>query len=240
MAACIRRSLTRWWVGVDKGKCAKGAKKVTWQLGTPGPQGVQGIQGIQGVQGVPGVAGPGARVFTASGTYAVPAGTKQLEVELWGGGGGGGNIYGNAGGGGGGQGGYVRGLVVAPGATLPVTVGAAGPIFGGSGGASSIGTLSAAGGGGGGSASAPCTGGTGGAGGTAGSTTGADLVIEAHAGQAGTNGDCPGALLGTPGIPGGVGQPGSGGTPSGGAPGSGLSTIMGPGAPGLVIVIPLS
>lgn len=78
--------------------------------------------------------------FTASATWVVPAGVKKVDVFLVGGGGNGGNAYAEAstaGGGGGGGGGNVVAVPsfsVTPGASVTVTIGAAG-------GNSSFGTL---------------------------------------------------------------------------------------------------
>jgi len=105
----------------------------------------------------------GIQVFTAGGTFTVPAGVKKVWVEVQGGGGGGG-AGGNGGptGGGGGAGGYAAELVtgLTPGGTVAVTIGAGGaggtcsgacvPGVGETGGTSSFGSyVSATGGGGG-------------------------------------------------------------------------------------------
>ncbi|WP_187359957.1 glycine-rich domain-containing protein [Chitinolyticbacter meiyuanensis] len=100
-----------------------------------------------------------AQVFTASGSFTVPAGVTRVMVECWGGGGGGGATDVVSGsGGGGGAGGYGRGLyAVTPGQVIAVTIGsggfgaAAGSTAGaGVGGTSSFGSmLSCTGGGGG-------------------------------------------------------------------------------------------
>jgi hypothetical protein len=130
------------------------------------------------------------QIFSSDGTFTVPAGTTQINVELWGAGGGGGGGgaatlfcgLGAQGGGGGGSGGYSWSLfTVASGETYNVIIGQAG--IGGGGGAngtsggdskfknSSSAELLSASGGQGGSAGEDCggssstgAGGTGGAG----------------------------------------------------------------------------
>ncbi len=67
------------------------------------------------------------QVFSANGTFTVPAGVTRVKVTVVGGGGGGGNILyagSNGGGGGGGAVKIVSGLT--PGGTVSVTVGAGG------------------------------------------------------------------------------------------------------------------
>ena len=101
----------------------------------------------------------GAQVFTASGSFTVPAAVYALEYEVVGGGGGGGSAtYGGAGAaGGGGAGGRSKGVVaVTPGQTIAVTIGAGGAgsigtAPGGGGGTSSFGSIASCTGGGGGS-----------------------------------------------------------------------------------------
>lgn len=93
---------------------------------------------------------PGTRgqVFTASGTFTVPASITTIKVQVLGGGGGGNNDpYGVviAGGSGGYVIEYLNGLT--PGATVAVTVGAGGAV-GGTGGTSSFGDYCSATGGG--------------------------------------------------------------------------------------------
>jgi len=121
----------------------------------------------------------GMQAFTASGNFIVPFGVRRVRVQCWGAGGGGGgtnsgsfNALANAGG----AGAYGEGIyAVTPGASIPVTVGAAGaagttaPGNGGIGGTSSFGTLLSCTGGFGGSASG---GGIATGGGGAGSATG--------------------------------------------------------------------
>ncbi len=116
--------------------------------------------------------------FTSGGNWTVPAGITRARVRIWaGGGGGGGNGTAGAGGGGGG-GGYAEDIItgLVPGASIAITIGAAGTAGantgtagsnnGGNGGTSSFGaSLSATGGtGGGGSASSAGAAGTGGSG----------------------------------------------------------------------------
>jgi hypothetical protein len=199
--------------------------------------------------------------FFASGTFTVPAGVTQVEVEVWGGGGGGGatadgtsgSIAGNAGGGGGG-GAYCRKRItgLTPGATVAVTVGAGGASVannaGGNGGTSSFGAYCS------------CTGGSGGPwgvntiapGGLGGTASGGDINI-----PGGIGGSTQANSAGTPtmshilnifvrgGIAaGGMGSVAWGGTGSagvghgmGGTGASGGSGLAGGvGAPGLVIV----
>lgn len=114
-------------------------------------------------------------VFTASGSFTVPAGVYRLHVRLVGGGGAGGGSTGTSFGSGGGAGGYVEGWVsVAPGQVIPVTVGSAGQgvlgANGDGGGTSSFGTFGHATGGSGGVTSSvtaptnPAAGGFGGGG----------------------------------------------------------------------------
>jgi len=89
--------------------------------------------------------GPGIQVFTASGTFTVPAGITSVRVKVYGGGGGGryaGTQYFP------GRGGYIEAIVpVTLGGTVAVTVGAGGTSGGGTGGTSSFGTLATATGG---------------------------------------------------------------------------------------------
>lgn len=105
--------------------------------GAPGPQGpagTNGANGTNGVDGAPGATGPqgpaGAggfsnmQVFTANGTFTVPAGVYRIMVEAWGGGEGG---RGNANNVGGASGGYCLKLAtVAPTNVIDITIGAAG------------------------------------------------------------------------------------------------------------------
>lgn len=100
------------------------------------------------------------QVFTSSGTWTVPAGVTKAKVTVIGGGGGGGGTStagAQIGGGGGGAGAAIR-LVsgLTPGASVNVTVGAAGTVGnnanGGTGGNSSFGAFCSATGGGGGNA----------------------------------------------------------------------------------------
>lgn len=112
-------------------------------------------------------------VFTASGSFTVPAGVYRLHVRLVGGGGAGGGATGTSFGSGGGAGGYAEGWAnVIPGQVIPVTVGSAGIGVlgenGGGGGTSSFGTFGSATGGYGGvtmSVTAPTSPGAGGFGG---------------------------------------------------------------------------
>ena len=45
------------------------------------------MPGARGLQGATGPAGPGAQLFTSSGTYAVPAGVTRVKISAVGGGG---------------------------------------------------------------------------------------------------------------------------------------------------------
>ena len=97
----------------------------------------------------------GVQTFTTSGTYVVPAGVAQVEVELWGGGAGSYASYNIIPSGGGAGGGYARKRIanLTPGQTIAVTVaagGAGGTTSGGAptaGGASSFGSFVSATGG---------------------------------------------------------------------------------------------
>jgi D-alanyl-D-alanine carboxypeptidase len=122
------------------------------------------------------------QVFTASGTFNVPAGVSSVDVLLVGGGGGGGSRQGGGGGAGGVR--VATGVSVTPGGTVTVTVGAggAGGTSGGrgtNGGTTSFGAESVVGGGGGGGRTTNNAGASGGSGGG-----GANSV----AGGAGTSG----------------------------------------------------
>lgn len=107
----------------------------------------------------------GFQIFTASGTFTVPAGVTEVVVEVWGGGGGGGGGTSTSNGGsGGGGGGYslkhITGLT--PGGTVAVTVGAGGGggaygVNGSPGGTSSFGAHCSATGGSGGLSTATAT-----------------------------------------------------------------------------------
>lgn len=175
----------------------------------------------------------GAKSYTVAGQYAyrVPPGVTSLGVLVAGGGGGGANgvaavAYCAAYGGGGGGGGsitYNPAVVVTPGETLTITVGAGGAINGGAGGASSLvglsGTTSAGGGGGAigknGGASSTYPGGigvvTGGAGGGAGLSAAGCAGLGVQGGNGG---------LFAVGIPPGIGY----GSQFGGGGGGGSST----------------
>jgi hypothetical protein len=76
----------------------------------------------------------GVESITASGSFTVPAGVTQVEVELWGGGAGSYASYGSIPSGGGAGGGYARKRIsgLLPGQVIPVTIG-----IGGNGGATS-------------------------------------------------------------------------------------------------------
>jgi hypothetical protein len=99
--------------------------------------------------------GSGVQSFASSGTFTVPAGVTQVEVEVWGGGSGSyASVSGTPSGGGSG-GGYSRKRVsgLTPGSTVTVTVGAGGTagtsgVAPGAGGTSSFGAYASASGGG--------------------------------------------------------------------------------------------
>ena len=183
--------------------------------------------------------------ITADQIWQVPHGVQKTRVRAVGGGGGGGGGTTTYGGGGGGAGGYGEAiLVVQPGQTFPVSVGAGGSpsppsITAGAGGTTRFGSMVVALGGLGGASSNPDShGGTGGSGGAG------SLLI-----QGGMGGD--GASIG--GVPagnggasifggGGRGSNGGGSPADGKAPGSGAgggygnNASGGFGAPGLVII----
>ena len=76
---------------------------------------------------VPGF-GSGVQAFTASGSFTVPAGISQVEVEVWGGGSGSFASTSTTASGGGSGGGYARKRIIGltPGQAIPVTVGQGG------------------------------------------------------------------------------------------------------------------
>lgn len=182
-------------------------------------------------------------IFTANGNFIVPPGTFAIFAEAYGGGGGGGGTFNNKYGGGGGGGGFCDGFfTVVPGATLAVTIGAAGATAigaasGGTGGNTTFNGLTAGGGGGGTQTAA-------GAGGTA--TGGQIAIAGTPGGQAGTapginsGGTCPGRYGGGGALsPGNNASVGNGGRNYGaGGSGAGLGNgfASGAGAPGLVVI----
>ncbi|WNO06052.1 hypothetical protein [Rhodoferax mekongensis] len=182
------------------------------------------------------------QVFTASGTFTVPAGVTTAKVTVVGGGGGGGGSSGGIGFGGGGGGASVRIVTgLTPGGTVAVTVGAGGAAggvnsAGGGGGTSSFGAFCSATGGGGGSTS----GGTGCAFGGLGS--GGSLNMRGGTGGFGTSGfNFGGSSYFSGGIPGTDtgGGSGNGGTLGGGGSGgvfNGGSFNGGAGGAGVVLV----
>ena len=90
------------------------------------------------------------QLFTADGTFTVPAGVTKIKVCVYGGGAGGGGPTGNGSGGGGGGGGYAEGIyTVVPGSnhTVTIGIGGAGGPTGTNGGNSSFGVLISATGG---------------------------------------------------------------------------------------------
>lgn len=191
----------------------------------------------------------GVQTYTASGTYVVPAGVSQVEVELWGGGAGSYASYSTIPSGGGAGGGYARKRIadLTPGQVIAVTVaagGAGGTTSGGaptSGGTSSFGTFVSATGG---SlnvlatTSDPLNGATPG-----GIGVGGDINIAGSSGQAGVlnQGGLGGAApmggtqnSGTTGVPGNF--PGGGAAGAGTGSNSATSYNGAAGAGGLVVV----
>lgn len=193
--------------------------------------------------------GSGVQSFTGSGTFVVPDRTTVVEVEVWGGGAGSFASVSNLASGGGSGGGYSRKRItnLAPGQTIPVTIGAggaAGTVAGasaGPGGSSSFGSYVSATGGSLnplGTISDPRYGATPG-----GSGSGGDVNLWGSAGQAGilNQGGMGGAApMGGTQNSGTTGKPGL--FPGGGAAGAGTGADSAtrydgaPGAPGLVIV----
>ena len=148
------------------------------------------------------------QVFSASGSFTVPAGITQVRARSWGGGGGGGGSSGsNTAGSGGGGGGYAEGwLTVTPAQVLTITIGTGGTGGSGSGNGVAGGNTTIAGtgvnvitnGGGGGIGSSSYGASPGGAGGTA---SGGTLNLS---GGAGGSGFTTGGGEGYPGIGGGT------------------------------------
>lgn len=174
-------------------------------------------------------------VFTANGTFNVPAGVTKVYAKVIGGGGGGGNpntSYRHGGGGGGG--GVAEGFIaVTPGAAMAVVVGSGGAA-GANGGNSSFGGLTGGGGGRGGNADGS------GVGGQSGSGSGGTINYGLGDGSFGNsstdingagNGGGPGGAQGRAGR--GPGGGGGGGYDSGGAG----SQPAGAGSPGIVIIM---
>lgn len=163
----------------------------------------------------------GMQYFSASGTFTVPEGVYIIYAEVWGAGGGGGKCTSAIPGSGGGGGGYSSGyILVTPGQTITVTVGAAGTgstgANAGSGGTTTFDALSATGGQGGGDDGAGAGGGGNGSGGTfsLAGRTGTQCPIDMQSG----GGDAPrGGLGGLTGIGGGAAAGGS--APGGGGGG---------------------
>lgn len=185
------------------------------------------------------------QVFSASGTFTVPAGIAEIFVEVWGGGGGGIGQTGNSPGLGGGGGGYTRKRItgLAPGSTVNVTVGSGGGYninaTAGTGGISSFGAYCSATGGTGGSNS------TGGAGGNG---AGGDVNLTGQRGDVGLLMYDGGSFYSKSGGGGGAPLGGFGGRsgfygfytpgeiPGGGGGGAGTSSGAGNGARGEVRV----
>ncbi len=201
---------------------------------------------------LPGLApgfGSGVESFTSSGTFTVPPGVTQIEVELWGGGSGSFASTSSVASGGGSGGGYARKRIVglSPGQSFPVTVGlggSAGIVAGalpGAGGTSSFGSYVSATGGAlnsTASTSSPQNGAIPGGVGKNG-----DVNLTGSSGQAGflsVGGLGGGAPMGGMQTSGSVGNQGvfPGGGASGAGTGANSSTPYngGPGAAGLVVV----
>jgi len=161
--------------------------------------------------------------FTASGTFAVPAGITAVDVLVVGGGGGSGSAGApTVSSGGGGAGGliYRPGFTVSPGSTITVTVGDGGADVGGnhspgnSGQDSVFGTLTAKGGGGGGSIDgAGKQGGSGGGGGTSngGGQAAGQGIQSTQSGDSGAYGFGNNGGTGSPHVPSSSGQSSAGG-----------------------------
>lgn len=191
----------------------------------------------------------GSQVFTAPGTFTIPAGVTTVKATVVGGGGGGGRSLAYEASGGGGGGGYSIGYLtgLTPGLTLSVSAvgagGAAGSSSdGGAGGTSSVASgtqtitsISATGGSGGGYSN---NGGWGGAGGIG---SGGSLNGGGGGGSGGGNSTANAGGAGGSSLLGGGGR-GGGGTVAGGAGrayggggGGGYGTAAGAGAAGVVI-----
>jgi hypothetical protein len=200
--------------------------------------------------------GSGAQVFAASGSFTVPAGVSQVEVEVWGGGAGSFASVAGKPSGGGAAGGYARKRVtaLAPGQVVSVTVGAGGAagasgVAPGAGGASSFGAFVSASGGqlaAGATTADPTP-----AGAPAGMGSGGDLNLagsEGHVGvevvgsaahYGGMGGAAPlggGARAGTTGAASPGRAPGGGASGAGTGSGGGTANAGAAGAAGLVIV----
>lgn len=192
--------------------------------------------------------------FTATGSWTVPAGITRARVRIWGGGGGGGGNGTAGAGGGGGGGGYAEDILtgLVPGASIAITIGAAGTAGantgtagsnnGGNGGTSSFGALlSATGGtGGGGSASSQGVSGPAGAGSGGGSNA---ILMTGEDGNAGygTGGSSLGGMGGSAAAGGGggassTGTPAAGRFPGGGGGGGAGGSVGAVGAAGLVVI----
>jgi len=178
------------------------------------------------------------QLFTANGTFTVPAGVTKIKVFVYGGGAGGG--YGSvSGGGGGGAGGYAEGIyTVVPGTPYTVTIGSGGaggvPVLPGtSGGTSSFGALISATGGSGGASAALGGAGGFGSGGYLNSTlgNGGAASTDVLSGN-GTGGGGTGANITGGGFGGGAGGGGFGGGNGGYASSSGFSAQVNSGAGG--------
>jgi hypothetical protein len=191
-----------------------------------------------------------SQIFTASGTYTVPAGITSVTVECWGGGGsGGGSSNGSNAAGGGGGGAYSKStLAVTPGGAYTVTVGTGAlGVVGMSGAAGgdtwfgTSGTILAKGGNGG---TAGGSGSTGGAGGLSTSSIGTTKYSGGNGGNGFTGGDGAGGGGGSSGGYSSVGGNGgagitlnTGGTagvaPSGGGSGGTGGATASNGSPGV-------
>lgn len=183
----------------------------------------------------------GSQTFLASGTFTVPAGVREVEVEVWGAGGGsmassGGGVFTNGGAGGGYTRKRIKGLV--PGTAITVTVGAGGAasasgVVGGNGGTSSFGSYCSATGGSGASTTI-------GLGAAAGVGSGGDLNLNGGTAQGAITGVAAGSggwgAMGGQGGWGNVSVSNAGVLPGGGAGGAGAGLVGSAGANGLVVV----
>lgn len=178
------------------------------------------------------------QLFTANGTFTVPAGVTKIKVIVYGGGAGGGcgNI---PGGGGGGGGGYAEGIyTVVPLAAYAVVIGSGGTgglsgLPGTNGGASSFGALISAGGGLAGTAASYGGAGGMGSGGYLNTTlgnggTGSTDVLSGN----GTGGGGTGANIWPGGYGGGAGGGGNGGGNGGAGAAAGANALANSGAGG--------
>jgi hypothetical protein len=116
--ACLTSSKTLTGVGTTAPACKAPSKPISWN--SAGPQGIQGKAGTRGPQGA------AETDFTASGTYKVPDGVSEVQIEAWGGGSGC-EYLGQAWGGTGTSGGFTSAdFYVTPRTSLGISVGSGG------------------------------------------------------------------------------------------------------------------